>query len=274
MRVKLASICLFVGVASLQSCGNANVSSPKDIGLTRVDGAMTFVTIPAGRFMMGSPDSEPGRNYDEGPQHQVTISKAFELQTTEVTQSQWVAVMGSNPSNFQESENCPSEFTHVSGISMCPNNPIEYVSWNDAQAFIEKLNAKADGYLYRLPTEAEWEYAARAGMTGAYSGDLDALTWYDGNSGGVTHPVSKKQANAWGLYDMQGNVFEWTADWYGNYSASQVTDPVGPSSGSSRVVRGGGWFNSAQFCRSAFRRDISPDFRDFRIGFRLMRTNL
>ena len=234
---------------------------------------MTFVKIPAGTFTMGSPDNEAGRDSDEGPQHQVTISKGFEMQTTEVTQSQWVSVMGSNPSRFQKSENCPDEFTTINSIPMCPNNPVEQVSWNDAQAFISKLNAKADGFQYRLPTEAEREYAARAGTTGAYAGDLDAMAWYDENSGGRTHPVAKKQANPWGLFDMHGNVWEWTGDWFGPYSATSVTDPAGPSSGSYRVLRGGGWFDTAQNSRSADRNGGSPGGRGSDIGFRLLRTS-
>ncbi len=207
--------------------------------------------------MMGSPDSEPGRYPDEGPQHQVTISKSFELQTTEVTQSQWQAVMGSNPSYFKGSD-----------------LPVETVSWDDAQAFITKLNAMGDGYRYRLPTEAEWEYSARAGTPGAYAGDLDAMAWYSDNSGGKTHLVATKAANAWGLYDMHGNVWEWVQDWYGDYPASAVTDPVGPSSGSYRVLRGGGWFFYSQYCRSALRFNISPDIRyDGDLGLRLLRTS-
>jgi formylglycine-generating enzyme required for sulfatase activity len=164
--------------------------------------------------------------------------------------------MGSNPSGFKG-----------------PNRPVEQVSWNDAQEFIAKLNAKNDGYRYRLPTEAEWEYAARAGTTGAYAGDLDAMGWYDKNSGGKTHLVATKTANAWGLYDMHGNVWEWVQDWYGDYSAVAVTDPVGPNTGSFRVYRGGSWSNWAQYCRSALRDFHSPDIRYNNLGFRLLRTS-
>lgn len=207
--------------------------------------------------MMGSPDSESGRDFNEGPQHPVTISKAFELQTTEVTQSQWQAMMGSNPSHF-----------------IGPDLPVEQVSWEDVQAFIAKLNAKGDGYRYRLPTEAEWEYAARAGTTGLYAGDLDAMAWHYNNSGNQTHPVGTKAANSWGLYDMHGNVWEWTSDWFGSYSTSAVTDPVGPSTGSSfRVNRGGSWFYTALHCRSANRFGHLPGLRLNFLGFRLLRTN-
>ncbi len=238
------------------------------------DRRITFVKIPAGTFMMGSPSKESDRKDDE-LQHQVTISKAFELQTTEVTQSQWAAVMGTNPSRFQKSENCPGELSTVNNVSMCPNNPVEAINWYGAQAFIAKLNAKADGYRYRLPTEAEWEYAARAGTTGAYAGDLDAMAWYHKNSGKITHTVATKKPNAWGLYDMQGNVSELTADWYNrsSYSVGSVTDPVGPSSGSTRVLRGCGWSDPAQQCRSAIRNSHNPALR-FVHGLRLLRTHL
>jgi formylglycine-generating enzyme required for sulfatase activity len=271
MRVHFLSMCLFLGVAALQSCRTAGPSTTKDIGgsprdvikencqpgkLTDGPNSSKFAQICPGTFMLGSPDSEPGRDSNEGPQHQVTISKAFELQTTEVTQSQWQAVMGSNPSYFKG-----------------PDFPVEQVSWDDAQVFIAKLNALGDGYRYRLPTEAEWEYAARAGTTGPYAGDLDAMAWYHANSGNTTHPVATKAPNAWGLYDMHGNVWEWTQDWYGDYSASAVTDPVGPSSGSGRVRRGGGWGNHSRYCRSADRNLDSPDFRYGSLGLRLLRTS-
>jgi formylglycine-generating enzyme required for sulfatase activity len=282
MRVNFASIGLFMGLVSLQSYGNPDVSNPKDVGLTRLEGGMTFVTIPAGTFTMGSPDSEPGRGTMEDQQHKVTISKAFEMQTTEVTQSQWVAAMASNPSYFQKTEHCPSEFTQVNGVSICLNNPVDTVSWNDAQEFIGKLNAKADGYHYRLPTEAEWEYSARAGTTGSYAGDLDAIAWYSDNSGQMTHPVSEKSANAWGLFDMHGNVWEWTADRWGSYSAIAVTDPEGPSSGPYRVFRGGDWGSLSRFCRSAnrdgelpeIRRGYSTGYLSYYLGFRLVRTKI
>jgi formylglycine-generating enzyme required for sulfatase activity len=271
MRVHFLSMCLFLGVAALQSCGSAGPSTTKDIGgsprdvikencqpgkLTDGPNSSKFAEICPGTFMMGSPDSEAGRNSAEGPQHQVTISKAFELQTTEVTQSQWQAVMGSNPSTFKGKD-----------------LPVETVSWDDAQAFIAKLNAKGDGYRYRLPTEAEWEYAARAGTTGPYAGDLYAMAWYYPNSGRTTHPVGTKAPNAWGLYDMHGNVWEWTQDWYGGYSSSAVTDPVGPSSGSYRVHRGGSWIYDSQYCRSAFRYLNSPVYRIYELGLRLLRTS-
>ena len=153
--------------------------------------------------------------------------------------------------------NNPSRFTGNS------NRPVESVSWDDVQAFIEKLNAKEGGAMYRLPTEAEWEYAARAGSITAYSfGDdakqLGEYAWYGDNSKGETHPVGQLKPNAWGLYDMHGNVWEWVQDWYGKYAAEAVMDPQGPSAGSARVGRGGGWSAGARFCRSAYRSSPPP----------------
>ncbi|MDR2925615.1 MAG: formylglycine-generating enzyme family protein [Azoarcus sp.] len=220
---------------------------------------MEFVLIPAGSFMMGTdPDFGKG-NSDETPQHKVTISKPFYLGKYEVTQAQWVAVMGSNPSQFKGR-----------------NNPVERVSWNDAQAFIKRLNAKEGHNRYRLPTEAEWEYAARAGTNSAYSfgDDKNALSdyaWYDGNSGETSRPVGQKQPNPWGLHDVHGNVWEWVQDWYGGYPKTAVTNPKGTENGSNRVRRGGSWYgyNSARQCRSGYRDGNSPDLRRVTFGFRL-----
>ena len=226
---------------------------------------MTFNLIPSGTFTMGSPEGEPGRYSDE-TQHQVTLTQSYYMQTTEVTQGQWQTVMGSNPSFYSS---CGSD---------CP---VESVSWNDAQTFITALNALGEG-TYRLPTEAEWEYAARAGSTTAfanggisgmdcsYDANLDAMGWYCYNSGSTTHPVAQKQANAWGLYDMHGNVWEWCSDWYGSYPAGSVVDPTGPSTGTGRVLRGGGWSNNAQRCRSASRGDLGPSYWYANVGFRLV----
>jgi formylglycine-generating enzyme required for sulfatase activity len=218
---------------------------------------MEFALIPAGEFMMGSPDADKEAFKGEKPQHRVTISKPFYLGKYMVTQAQWEAVMGNNPSKFN-------------GL----NNPVENVSWDDVQEFIKKLNQKEGGNKYRLPTEAEWEYAARAGMTSTYSfgddaGALGRYAWYKGNSGETTHPVGGKEPNAWGLYDMHGNVWEWVQDWYGGYAGSSATDPRGPSSGSFRVLRGGSWGSDAGGCRSARRSCDTPGGRDLTLGFRL-----
>ena len=227
---------------------------------------MTFILLPAGTFTMGSPSSEPGRDSAEGPQHQVTLTQPFYMQQTEVTQAQWEAVMGSNPSYF----------------SGCPTCPVEEVSWDDAQDYIVQMNLRGEG-TYGLPTEAQWEYAYRAGSTTAfYNGaitepegndpNLDVIGWYNYNSGDETHAVAGKAPNAWGLYDMGGNVYEWCQDWYSSsyYDSSPSTDPAGPSSGSMRVVRGGSWANRADTCRAANRNRKSPDIRYTYRGFRLI----
>ena len=215
---------------------------------------MEFVRVPAGEFLMGSTSEEALSR--EQPVTRVRISRAFELGKHEVTQAEWEAVMGSNPSRFDE---CGGD---------CP---VERVSWDDVQEFIGRLNALEGEARYRLPTEAEWEYAARAGTSGdRYGGDLDAIAWYDGNSGGGTHPVGQKAPNAWGLHDMLGNVWEWVQDWYGPYPGGSVTDPQGPASGSARVGRGGGWVFDARSCRASDRIILTPGFRYY-LGFRLLR---
>jgi formylglycine-generating enzyme required for sulfatase activity len=172
---------------------------------------------------------------------------------------------------------------HPSYFINCGDNcPVEQVSWYDVQAFITELNKRGEG-TYRLPTEAEWEYAARAGSTTAfanggisvlecsYDPNLDAMGWYCGNSGSKTHPAAQKLPNAWGLYDMHGNVWEWCQDWYGIYPSGAVLDPTGPSSGANRVIRGGSWYHYARSCRSAFRGSFSPGDRRYLLGFRLAR---
>ncbi len=237
-----------------------------------------FVTIPAGTFVMGSPYFESGREGDE-ILHKVTLEKDFEMQTTEVTQLQWYQVMENNPSRFKEKEYCASDYTEIDGISICPNHPVENVSWNEVQLFISRLNERDARYQYRLPTEAEWEVAARGlkteewiklleegGMGGpAYSfGDdsrlLSEFGWFGGNSGGQTHAVAQKTPNAFGLYDMHGNVREWTFDVYMQDSLR-------------RVIRGGSWRVAPEFCRSAYRHRGLPDYHPINgdIGFRLVK---
>ena len=149
---------------------------------------------------------------------------------------------------------------------------MEKVSWDDVQEFIRRLNATVGEERYRLPTEAEWEYAARAGTIGDRYGNVDAIAWYQDNSGGRTHPVGRKAPNTWGLYDMLGNVWEWTQDWYGDYPGGSVTDPQGSASGSERVFRGGSWSYLARYCRASYRSNFSPGGRSTVLGFRLLRT--
>ncbi|MBR7028214.1 MAG: SUMF1/EgtB/PvdO family nonheme iron enzyme, partial [Bacteroidaceae bacterium] len=199
-----------------------------------VDGvSFKMIAVEGGTFLMGSPESDADTDDDEKPQHEVTLSNYY-IGETEVTQELWETVMGSNPSEFKG-----------------PKLPVENVSWDDCQTFIGKLNAQT-GKTFRLPTEAEWEYAARGGKKSkgyTYSGSntIGNVAWYDGNSGGTTHEVSTKQANELGIYDMSGNVLEWCQDWYGAtyYENSSTTAPQGPASGTYRVLRGGSWYYSA-----------------------------
>ena len=234
--------------------------------------------IPPGEFMMGSPSSESGR-FDDELQHRVRLTRPFYIGITPVTQQQWEAVMGSTPSSFNGGD-----------------RPVEQVSWDDAVNFCKRLSKK-EGKRYRLPTEAEWEYACRAGTTGPYGGTgrLEDMGWFADNSGDArldsaqiwttdranyikrlednhcrTHSVGQKYANGWGLYDMHGNVWEWCDDWYGDYSAGAANDPKGLPTGWDRVLRGGSWYRDPQLCRSACRFRDTPDVRDVCIiGFRL-----
>jgi formylglycine-generating enzyme required for sulfatase activity len=244
--------------------------------------ALDLIWITPGTFTMGSPDSDPERDGDEVPQTTVTISQGFWLGKTLVTQEQYQALMDSNPSHYADAG---------------ADAPVEQVSWDDAMDFCRKLTdqERAAGHLpknliFTLPTEAQWEYACRAGTTEARYGDLRDIAWYGSNSliteiqnGGqvstwyvsvtkkrnTTHPVAQKQPNAWGLYDMLGNVWEWCSDWYGTYPGGNVTDPVGAPSGPYRVARGGSWYSSAARCRSASRSGGDPGGRNYCNGFRL-----
>jgi formylglycine-generating enzyme required for sulfatase activity len=237
---------------------------------------LRFVGIPAGSFKLGSPENEIGHEENE-TQQEVILTRPFELMVTPVTQRLWSAVMGSNPSHFEGAE-----------------RPVECVSWEDVQEFIRKLNEHDPGKGYRLPTEAEWEYACRAGSTtrwcfGEDESQLKDYGWYLENNGDLplfgkfdkdivssnkcqTHPVAQKKPNAWGLYDMHGNVWEWCQDWYGDYGSGAQLDPRGPGSGSYRVGRGGGWYDEAQHLRCACRGGLDPTNSDDDLGFRLSRT--
>ena len=220
-----------------------------------------MIAVEGGKFQMG----EKGKWYEFGKDnraHSVTLSDYY-IGETQVTQELWKAVMGINPSNFKDGENLP----------------VDSVNYNDCVKFVEKLNSLLSGQLpngrkFRLPTEAEWEFAARGGNRSngflyAGSNNADDVAWYWANSASVTHPVKQKQANELGLYDMSGNVWEWCYDWYCEYSTSSQTNPKGPSLGSYRVLRGGSWYSHALICRVAFRINNSPDYRSDYYGLRL-----
>ena len=237
------------GVAMLMALAGPPVAAAQ----ATVDDAV-FVAVAPGSFQMGSssgPDSEK-------PARQVTLSHGFEIAKFEVTQAQWEAVTGSNPSRFKGE-----------------GRPVEGVSWNDAKAFIRALNAQDPRYEYRLPTEAEWEYAARAGGTGDFAGTgvLAEMGWCEETAGGATHPVGRLEPNAWGLYDMHGNVWEWVQDRFAAdyYASAPAIDPPGPSAGDARVVRGGAWSYPVTRCTASARAHPAPDARADFIGFRLVR---
>ena len=225
---------------------------------------MEFVLIPAGSFLMGSTGSPEGDD-DERPIHEVRISHPFYLGKYPVTQGQCEAVTENNPSHFKGDA----------------NRPVENISWKDVQAFLRRLNEKEGGAFYRLPTEAEWEYAARAGSTTAYCfGDdesqLGEYAWYAVNSNFTTHPVGQLKPNPWGLYDMHGNVFEWVQDWYQEdyYKSTSLQDPQGPEDGMLKIIRGGAWSFNGKRARLPNRDGGDPEVRSFSFGFRLVRAAL
>jgi len=236
-----------------------------------------FINIKAGSFLMGSPENEPTRYPPAEIQHPVTFTRDFEIQITEVTQMQWVSVMGYNPSQFKIQSICPEDYTEINGIPICPNHPVEMVSWNEIKTFFQKLNSKARSYLYRLPTEAEWEYAARGGQASAFSfgpnlSELDSHGWFDENANKTSHRVASKYPNPYGLYDVHGNIYEFVMDWWAFYpNAAPQVDPQGPPSGHDRVMRGGSWFSISHIARSAARNFVSPDERRPYLGFRMVR---
>ena len=265
-------IALFISVSAF--AGNPYADHP---------GA--FVKIPHGTFVMGSPASESGR-LEEETQHSVTLTQDFEIQNTDVTQEQWFQVMGNNPSHFKKKNDCPDEFVVKQGTPLCPSHPVEEVSWGGAQTFIAALNAGNDGYIYRLPTEAEWEYAARGGTNTAYSFGEDAkllgdFGWFRDNSdvtpvSAKIHPVASKKPNPYGLYDVHGGFSNWVQDWYGAYPQGPQTDPMAPPPPGSweygHVYRGGAWFEKAQNCRSAWRGHWDGLISSAVLGVRLVRT--
>jgi formylglycine-generating enzyme required for sulfatase activity len=257
----LTALALFM-LTQLAKAQDASKEFTNSIG-------MKLVLIPKGTFQMGSPESDKAR-YENENQHEVIISKDYYLGVTEVTQGQYEKVMGTNPSYFQKG------VIRKSDSSMYP---VETVSWEDAVEFCKKLSdlpeEKKAGRVYRLPTEAQWEYACRGGSKTAFSfgensKSLGDYAWFGENSNGQTHPAGEKKANAWGLYDMHGNVWEWCSDRYGEYPKGAVSDPVGPREGSARVFRGGCWYVVAANCRSAVRVWDDPSGRNYDvIGFRV-----
>ena len=277
-RVAVSALLTVLGAASIGGMARQRIA-PATADRSTGTG-MEFVPVQPGEFMMGCSFRDRECDDNEEQPHRVQITKPFEMGKYEVTQAQWQSVMGTNPSRF-----------------LGADLPVELVSWNDVQQFLQRLNAKKDGHRYRLPTEAEWEYAARAGTTGAYAGPLDQMAWYGNNSGRDTldadalwrrdesiygkrlaengnhpHPVGEKQPNAWGLFDMHGNVWEWVQDWYGNYEQEgAVSDPSGPPTGQYRVQRGGCWYDGAWNTRVSSRLRLEPAGRSINIGFRCVR---
>ena len=229
-----------------------NISIPVKDGIS-----IDMVRVEAGTFTMGATAEMKNPDYNEKPIHRVTLTNDYYIGKYEVTQALWKAVMGNNPSGFKGD-----------------NLPVEMVGWDDCQEFIGKLN-RITGKKFRLPTEAEWEYAARGGNKSRgyqYSGsnNLSDVAWFLDNSGEMTHAVGTKQPNELGIYDMTGNVWEWCQDWYGAYSSSSQVNPTGANSGSSRMIRGGCWISGARGCRSSYRYDCTPGYRRNGVGLRLV----
>ena len=268
----ISSAVVGVLLASLVVQAEAPVKSAEGKNMTipladKVD--LDMIWIAPGAFTMGSPEDELGR-FDDEVQHEVILTRGYWLGKYEVTQAQYKAVMGTNPSHFTGD-----------------NNPVDSVSWFDAKAFCEKLTASEktagrlpEGYEYTLPTEAQWEYACRAGTTTALSSgknlsakeecpEMDEVGWYDHNCGQKTHPVGQKLPNAWGLYDMHGNLWEWCLDWESAYPTEAVSDPTGPGTGRYRVIRGGSWYSWACSCQSALRFSYDSGKGDDDNGFRV-----
>jgi formylglycine-generating enzyme required for sulfatase activity len=249
------ALVLVVALLALGGCSKKSAGGKEQSAGTVVKNTsgMEFAYVPPGSFQMGSVNGDP----TEQPVHQVTFAHGFYMGRYEVTQAQWQKVIGSNPSTFGGcGENCP----------------VEQVSWDDAQEFIKKLNAQNDGYQYGLPSEAEWEYACRAGTTGDYAGDPNAMAWYTSNAEYKTHPVGQKQANAWGLYDMHGNVSELVTDFQANnYDGAPADGSArGKAVSTEHMQRGGSWRLDDKHLRSAQRSGIPADYRWKDVGFRLV----
>jgi formylglycine-generating enzyme required for sulfatase activity len=267
MTSSKSALALLV-LALVPLCGYSDSSVPSDMAL-----------VHGGTFTMGSPASEAGRAGDEA-QHQVTVS-SFYIGRYEVTQKEWVAVMGSNPSYFKGDDLPVESVSWYEAVAYCNARSVKegltpaYTVVNTLIGATVTWNRSASGY--RLPTEAEWEYAARGGSGVGYliyagSNNVDGVGWYWDNSGSKTHPVGTKAANGLGIYDMTGNVWEWCWDWYGTYPTSPQTDPIGAPSGAGRVARGGSWHFYGQNLRSAYRNTITPSSRYDVLGFRLVRS--
>lgn len=267
LRVFLLSVSL-----SISACQSVNVSV-QQAALKSLRDEKNYAKIPPGAFLMGLAVAEPaaGNSLQELPQHRVVLTRAFEIGRHEVTQRQWEAVMSSNPSAFKGSE-----------------LPVTNVSWKDVQEFLARVNKLDAQFTWRLPTEAEWEYACRAGSDdqplletaaakesqAAFETNLRRQAWYEANSLNRPHAVGQLQPNAWGLYDIQGNVWEWVGDWYdiNYYRRSPAEDPQGPPSGQSKVQRGGSWQSPARHCGAAVRGFSLPVERNNMTGFRLVRV--
>ncbi len=265
---------LISGTPSIAGTNVITFSASNASGTTSATGTFSFrnslatelVAVPAGIFTMGSPETESGRSANEGPQTQIAITHSFMIGKYEVSQAEYQAVVGTNPAFFQGDT----------------QRPIEEVSWQDATNFCALLTARdrQSGHIsatafYRLPTEAEWEYAARAGSSSAYTfGDastsLGDYAWFQDNASGMPHEVGAKQPNAWGLYDVCGNIWEFCSDWLGVYPGGFIVDPVGPTDGTLKVMRGGSWYSEPRACRSAVRQGLPASVRYGDVGFRIV----
>ena len=255
MNKKILILLLLVANIFNVSAQIANESQNK-ITVTVKGVSFDMIKVKAGTFYMGATSEQQNPSDDEKPAHKVILTRDYYIGKTEVTQALWIAVMGGNPSYHEGA-----------------NKPVDHVTWDACQTFVKKLNA-ATGKKFRLPTEAEWEFAARGGNYSKhyqYSGsnNLRDVAWYYANSNSTTHDVAAKQPNELGLYDMSGNVWEWCSDWYGDYSSNAQTDPAGPFSGSARVYRGGSWSSGARNRRSSNRDYCIPDYRYGNLGLRL-----